>query len=230
MRKFVITLALTVVTTLASYGFAATLTDVQALYNKGDVSGTVTAGTALNTSAGYVLAAEATSLGADLLPQNQREAAYTKAEEYAKKAVQLDANNPDAYMEVARAVGRLAQFKGVLQSLNLAGEVKKNLDTALKLNPKLPAAYIALGLWNAEVPLVAGGSSNQVEVNILKAIELEPTTIIHRIEYANALLKLSKRNKRRAVDQLEQAVKFTPKNFWDKLDLETAKKNLAALK
>lgn len=230
MRKFVITLALTVVTTLASYGFAATLTDVQALYNKGDVSGTVTAGTALNTSAGYVLAAEATSLGADLLPQNQREAAYTKAEEYAKKAVQLDANNPDAYMEVARAVGRLAQFKGVLQSLNLAGEVKKNLDTAIKLNPKLPAAYIALGLWNAEVPLVAGGSSNQVEVNILKAIELEPTTIIHRIEYANALLKLSKRNKRRAVDQLEQAVKFTPKNFWDKLDLETAKKNLAALK
>ena len=230
MRKFVITLALTVVTTLASYGFAATLTDVQALYNKGDVSGTVTAGTALNTSAGYVLAAEATSLGADLLPQNQREAAYTKAEEYAKKAVQLDANNPDAYMEVARAVGRLAQFKGVLQSLNLAGEVKKNLDTAIKLNPKLPAAYIALGLWNAEVPLVAGGSSNQVEVNILKAIELEPTVIIHRIEYANALLKLSKRNKRRAVDQLEQAVKFTPKNFWDKLDLETAKKNLAALK
>ena len=230
MRKFVITLALTVATTLASFGFAATLTDVQALYNKGDVSGTVTAGTTLNTSAGYVLAAEATSLGADLLPQNQREAAYTKAEEYAKKAVQLDANNPDAYMEVARAVGRLAQFKGVLQSLNLAGEVKKNLDTALKLNPKLPAAYIALGLWNAEVPLVAGGSSNQVEVNILKAIELEPTVIIHRIEYANALLKLSKRNKKRAVDQLEQAVKFTPKNFWDKLDLETAKKNLAALK
>jgi len=230
MRKFVITLALTVATTLASFGFAATLTDVQALYNKGDVSGTVTAGTTLNTSAGYVLAAEATSLGADQLPQNQREAAYTKAQEYAKKAVQLDAGNADAYMEVARAVGRLAQFKGVLQSLNLAGEVKKNLDTALKLNPKLPAAYIALGLWNAEVPLVAGGSSNQVEVNILRAIELEPTTIIHRIEYANALLKLSKRNKRRAVDQLEQAVKFTPKNFWDKLDLETAKKNLAALK
>jgi len=230
MRKFVITLALTVATTLASFGFAATLTDVQALYAKGDVSGTVSAGTALNTSAGYVLAAEATSLGADLLPKNQREAAYAKAEEYARKAVQLDANNPDAYMEVARAVGRLAQFKGVLQSLNLAGEVKKNLDTALKLNPKLPAAYIALGLWNAEVPLVAGGSSSQVEVNILRAIELEPTTIIHRIEYANALLKLSKRNKRRAVEQLEQAVKFTPKNFWDKIDLETAKRNLAALK
>ncbi len=230
MRKLFSTLALTLTVSLASSSFAATLADVQALYNKGDVAGTVTAGTALNTSAGYVLAAEATSLGADALPQNQRETAYDKAQEYAKKAVQLDANNADAYMEVARAVGRLAQFKGVLQSLNLAGEVKKNLDTALKLNPKLPAAYIALGLWNAEVPLVAGGSSSQVEVNILKAIELEPTTIIHRVEYANALLKLSKRNKRRAVDQLEQAVKFTPKNFWDKLDLETAKKNLAALK
>lgn len=230
MRKSLLTLALTAVSSLVSFGFAATLPEVQALLAKGDVSGTVTAGTALNTSAGYTLAAEATSRGATLLPQNQREAAYGMAEEYAKKAVQLDANNANAYMEVARAVGRLAQFKGVLQSLNLAGEVKKNLDTALKLNSKLPAAYVALGLWNAEVPLVAGGSSGQVEVNILKAIQLEPTTIIHRIEYSNALLKLSKRNKRRALEQLEQAVKMTPKDFWEKLDLETAKKNLAALK
>ncbi len=226
MRNWLVALTLS----LSSFAFAASLADANTAFAKGDVANTLSISLSLNNASGLIMAAKVTTYGAVLLPENQREAAYDKATDYARRALAVEPNNAEAHMELARALGRGAQFKGILQSLGIAGEVRSELETTIRLDPKIAAAYVALGLWHAEVPLIAGGRNSEVEPNILKAITLEPNTVIHRMEYANALMKVSQRNKKRAIAQLEIGVKFTPKDFWEKLDLENAKKLLASMR
>lgn len=239
MRHPVMTRALlTLSLTLAGAAAAQSLGAAQSLYNQGKWQDAAAAAAALNTSAGYALAAEATTAGASLSPDNQKKALFQKAQGYARQAIALDKNNADAYFELARAEGRLAQYVGVFQSLPLAKDMKVNLDRAIAINPKLAGAYVALGLWN--VNLDSGGlkgaiASQQTGAkkanaapNFEKAIALEPEKAVHRIEYANALLMLG--NKAAAATQLQKAVTLPADTFWEKRDLEAAKARLATLK
>ncbi len=230
MRKLILTAALTGLAWLSAWSLAATLEDAHGLLDKGDARGAESAALGLNTPDSYALAAKAATLGAGQLPDDQQEAALTRAVGYAKKAIELGPNDADAYFELARADGRLAQYKGVLQSLGLAGEVKNALNKAIDLDPKLAPAYVALGLWNAEVPFFAGGNKAQVQPNFEKAIQLEPGVVTHRLEYAGAVMKVNLRNKPVAIRILERAVLLTPHDYWEQQDLSAAKKMLADLK
>ncbi|MDK2011374.1 MULTISPECIES: tetratricopeptide repeat protein [unclassified Deinococcus] len=231
MRKIALTLSLALIATAS----AQSLQSAQALYDQGKWQDAAAAAAELNTSDGLALAAEATTAGAGLVADGQKKALFEKAQAYAKQAIAKDKNNADAYFELARAQGRLAQFSGILQSLGLAGEMKKNLDMAVKLDPKMAGAYVALGLWNANLvskgfiaTRATGADKGQIIPNFEKAIALEPATAVHRIEYANALLLQGK--KAEAAAQLEKAISFNATTFWEKRDEETAKAALAKLK
>lgn len=230
MKKTLVTLALAAATSVS----AQTLSAAQALYDQGSWQEAATAAAALKTSAGLALAAEATTAGAGLSPDSAKKALFQKAQDYAKQAISLDKNNPNAYFELARAQGRLAQYSGILNSLGLAGDMKKNLDQAIKLRPNMASAYVALGLWHANLvskggaaTLLTGAKKNQITPNFEKAIALEPNEAVHRIEYANALLLQG--NKAAAAAQLQKAVTMPATTFWQKRDLEAAKARLASL-
>ncbi|AIZ44353.1 hypothetical protein QR90_03400 [Deinococcus radiopugnans] len=233
MRTPMLIAALTaaLVTTASAQSQAA----AQALYDSGKWQEAALAAAALNTSAGLALAAEATTAGAGLVADAQKKALFQKAQDYAKSAIAKDKNNADAYFELARAQGRLAQFSGILQSLGLAGDMKKNLDQAIKLDPKLAGAYVALGLWHANLDekgfiarRATGADKNQIAPNFEKAFALEPNVAVHHIEYANALI-LQKR-KAEAAAELQKAIALPAETFWQKRDLEAARKTLASLK
>lgn len=217
-------LALAVALPVAS---AQSLQAAQDLYNQGKWQEAATAAAALKTSAGYALAAEATTNGAGLVADAQKKALFTKAQEYATQAIAADKNNADAYFELARAQGRLAQFSGILQSLGMAKDMKKNLDTALKLNPNMASAYVALGLWNANLAAkgfaataATGANKSQVVPNFEKAVKLDPNTPAHRLEYGNALLSIG--DKAGAKAQFQKAASMTADNFWEKRDVAAA--------
>lgn len=231
MRSLIVTAALT----LAATASAQSLSAATSLFEQGKWQEAANAAAALNSSEGFALAAEATTAGSALVPDNQKKALFEKAQGYAKQAIAKDKNNAEAYFEMARAQGRLAQFSGILQSLGLAGEMKKNLDTAIKLDPKLPGAYVALGLWNANLVSkgfiavqASGANKNQIIPNFEKAISLEPEVAVHRIEFANALILQNR--KAEAATQLQKAVSIPAETFWEKRDLEAAKATLAKLK
>lgn len=236
VNRPLLTLALTL-TAAAGMAQAQSQQAAKALYDSGKWQEAATAAAALNTSVGLALAAEATTGGAALVADNAKKALFEKAQNYAKLAIKLDPNNADAYFELARAQGRLAQYVGVFQSLPLAQDMKKNLDQTIKMNPKMAGAYVALGLWNANLDVgglkgmagrAVGGLKSQVSPNFEKAIALEPNVAIHRIEYANALL--TQGNKAAAAAQLEKAVTINADTFWEKRDLDAAKAKLATLK
>ena len=231
MRRTLIALTLA----LTSSAFAQSQQAAQSLFDEGKWQEAAAAAAALNTSAGYALAAEASTAGASLVADAQKKALFTKAQDYAKKAISMDANNADAYFELARAQGRLAQSAGIMQSLGLAGDMKKNLEQAIKLRPNMAGAYVALGLWNANLDAkglaaraATGANRNQVVPNFEKAIALEPGVVTHRLEYANALLLQG--NKAAARAQLEKAAAAEARTYWEKRDQAVAQAILAKLK
>lgn len=206
---------------------AQSLQTAQDLYNQGKWQEAANAAAALKTSAGYALAAEATTNGAGLVADAQKKALFAKAQDYANQAIAADKNNADAYFELARAQGRLAQFSGILQSLGMAKDMKKNLDTAIKLNPNMASAYVALGLWNANLAAkgfaataATGANKSQVVPNFEKAVKLDPNTPAHRLEYGNALLAIG--DKAGAKAQFQKAASMSADNFWEKRDVAAA--------
>ncbi|MCY1702554.1 hypothetical protein [Deinococcus sp. SL84] len=220
--------------TLGTAG-AQSLSAAQSKLNAGDWQGAAKAAAALNTSDGYALAAEATTLGTGLTGGGK--AMYTQAQAYAQKAIGLNKNNAEAYFELARAQGRLAQTAGIMQSLSLAGSMKSNLQKAISLKPNMASAYVALGLWHAELyakgtaaRAATGAKADQVVPNFNKAVSLEPNRIIHRLEYARALMLLGGGNKAQAAAQLNKAVSLPATTFWDKRDKQAAQQLLAKLK
>jgi len=189
----------------------------------------------LGTPEGYALAAKAASYfaGYKATADKDKEAWYTKAEQAAKKAIEADPNYPEGYFELARAQGRLAQFRGILASLNLASSVRDNLKKTLELDPNHDSAMVALAIWNLElaqkgVGWMYGASIKRVEPLFQKAIALNPTAIAHRLEYGSALIRLKKPDAARA--QLEKALELPAKTWVDRADQEKARKLLAELR
>lgn len=237
MRKPLILTATLILTALGAAG-AQSLQSASAQLKSGKWQEAATAAAALNTADGYALAAEATTQGASVSADSQKKAMFQKAQEYAKKAIELNPNSAEAYFELARAQGRMAQYAGIMESLGIAKDMKRNLDKAISLNPKLAGAYVALGLWNANLnskgfiaTSATGANKNDVVPNFKKALALEPNNPTHRLEYVNAMLLLNaSANKSFAVSQLQAAVAMPATDFWQKRDQDQAKALLAKLK
>lgn len=154
------------------------------------------------------------------LSDEEREALYERALADAERAVDLAPNDAEAHFELSRALGRTAQFRGVLQSLNLAARTSDALDRALELDPDHAGAWHARGLWHVEVPWLAGGRGGLVEPAFERAIEIEPGVIGHRVAYAGVLIDREAYD--RAASQLDAAAAIAPETYLDRKDLEEA--------
>lgn len=173
-----------------------------------------------NVEALYKLARAKVYL-AETLEGDAAEKLYEEAATHARAAVALAPDDPNTHMEVARAVGRLAQFKGVLQSLNLAAEVKSELERALELDPTMGAALHALALWHLNVPWIAGGRTAQVRPLFDQSIASEPEEIVHYADYGEALIQLG--DNEAAKVQLEKALSLTALTAQDMKNQEKAR-------
>ncbi len=215
-------------------GWAQGTDSISRLIDDGKYQEAYAAAVKLGTSEGWTQAAKAASFYAGYqAKESERGSWYDRAEDAAQKAIAADKNNPEAYFELARADGRLAQFRGILQSLSLAASVRDNLNKVLQLNPKHAGARVALALWNLEltqkgVGWLYGADGGRIIPLFEEAIKLEPEEIIHKVEYAGALAKLGRLAEARK--QYEAALALTPKTAADRYDLERAKRELAALK
>ena len=110
---------------------SAPLQDAQKLYAKGDFKAAVDIANGIQTAEGQTLAAKANSIYASIQPDNKQEAIYAESEKYANSAIKLNSKYPDAYFELARALGRLSQLRGTLAALSqgLGTKVKSALES-----------------------------------------------------------------------------------------------------
>jgi len=165
--------------------------------------------------------------------EKEKESWYAKAESAAKKAIDADPQSPDGYFELARAQGRLALYRGILASLNLASSVRDNLKKAISLDPQYGAAYMALAMWNLEIAQkgvgwMYGASLKRVEPLFQKAIQLDPEVIPYRVQFAKALVRLKKPAAARK--QYEKALTIPARTWLDRVYQDQARKGLEGLK
>lgn len=125
---------------------------------------------------------------------------YLVAEEYARKAVQVDPKAAWGHFWVAASLGSIAMVSPVAKQVELAGEIRNEVERAIALDPRNGPAYHIYGVWHRKMAEIGGasrvfasmfygqsvptGSLDKSVEYLRKAIELNPQIIVSRLELA----------------------------------------------
>ena len=173
--------------------------------------------------------------------EDKKVALYEEAEKIASKIVENHPKSAKGYLRRAAAKGKLALFKGILESRSLILEVKDNASKAVDLDAatdyeKALGSYI-LGRAHLKLaekpralrlPLGLAWASKSKGGKLLKrAAELVPDSIPFNLDYAKYLIEEGEKGKAKEIlKKIEGMAIFDPADPGHK---ETAKKLLADL-
>ncbi|QTA38866.1 hypothetical protein JYK00_01070 [Thermosipho ferrireducens] len=107
---------------------------------------------------------------------SKKEETFQKALDIAKEAIELDKSNGRAYYVAGATIGRLAQYKGIVQSLFMLGDFDDYIEKAIKLlndNFYKGLALIAMGMRYRDVPWPLN-SYKKSEKYLKQALEILP--------------------------------------------------------
>jgi tetratricopeptide (TPR) repeat protein len=128
----------------------------------------------------------------ELTPRDSQLVVFEEAASAEKTALKLRENSADAHFQLARALGKVALFKGIFNSIGIAKQVKAEAAKALELDSLHDGAWHILGRWNREIakkpklfraPLGLGAANKKDAIAYMqKAVALNPNLINHRLE------------------------------------------------
>jgi tetratricopeptide (TPR) repeat protein len=129
---------------------------------------------------------------------------YRTAEDYARRAVKVDPNSTWGHFYLAASLGHIAVVSPVARQVELAREIRAALDKSLAIDARNGFAYHAYGVWHRKMSEIGKmsrvfasvlygrslpeGSMDQSIEYLKKAIALNPTIIISRLELANTYI------------------------------------------
>jgi tetratricopeptide (TPR) repeat protein len=138
---------------------AAGLGEAEARYERGDMVGAASLARSAASAEGFALAAKATLVQATYLsPMAEKQALFELAATDAKEALALDPDRVDAQLQLAIALGQLAELDDPISAHvnGYAKEGKALLDRALALDPNNAWAQALLGMWHLRIVQRAG--------------------------------------------------------------------------
>lgn len=127
---------------------------------------------------------------------------YAVAEDYARKAMKVDPQSTWGHFWVAVSLGNIAMVSPISRQVELAGEIRDEVEKALALDPKNGLAYHVYGVWHRKVAEI--GATQRLLVTVVysralpqgsfeksieflkKAVGFHPNTIISRLELARS--------------------------------------------
>jgi len=189
--------------------------------------------------AGLTVANKAQCIYANYLEKSEKTklAMFLEAAERAEAQQAAEPKNANAWYWQAYALGRYGQGISVAKALaqGLGAKVKHALETTIRLAPKHADAHVALGAFHAEVIDKVGkligrtqGADSATGLKMFrKALELNPTSAIARVEYANGLVMLEGEKKLKEAEKLyAEAAACQPMDAMEHLDIEMARAEL----
>lgn len=171
---------------------------------------------------------------------------YSKSgEALSRRAIRVNARDPEGHFNLARALGRRALSVGVRDRIKFATEVRAEALEALRYNADHPGALHVLGVWNAEVMRI-NGFSRFLAKNVLggqvfgeaswnnavkymeRAVAVDPDRIVHHLDLAKIYDDVGDKAKARA--QFELVVRGRRTDFSDPAYQREAQAALGTMK
>jgi tetratricopeptide (TPR) repeat protein len=134
-------------------------------------------------------------------PEQQRKALYEAGIAAARAAIAAAPDRPEGHFWLAANMGTLAESFGLRQGLKYRSEIKKELETVLKIDPAFQqgSADRALGRWYNKVPGLFGGSDKKSEEHLRKALIYNPNSAVTLYFLAETLIDEGKKDEARGV-------------------------------
>jgi tetratricopeptide (TPR) repeat protein len=132
-----------------------------------------------------------------------------EAVQYAERAVKADPNRAKYHLQLAGALSDQAEKASLFKKISLAGRIRSELETSIKLEPKNTDCLMGMMMFYQAAPGIAGGSKDKAR---------QMADEIGRIDASKGYLaqaSLARQNNEK--DKLEglylNAVKADPKDF-----------------
>jgi tetratricopeptide (TPR) repeat protein len=156
----------------------------------------------------------AADVGEQATTEARRNDLYRKAEQYARKAIELSPNDAESHFHMARALGLRALSMGVRDRVRFATEIRAHALEALKHDPNHPGALHVIGVWNAEIMRLSGverffaknllggktfGQANWKDAvsYMEKAVAIDPDRLTHHLDLAKIYADVGEKAKAR---------------------------------
>lgn len=162
---------------------------------------------------------------------------FEESRDAERHALSLNEDDADAHFQLARALGKIALFKGIFKSASLAKEVRSECLRALEIDSLHDGAWHILGRWHREVgkkpkilriPMGLGAANKDDAIAFMqKAIEINPGNIHHHLEMGNTYNRFKMRDSARR--EYEKCLELAAESPLDKKYQDEAKKMLAQM-
>lgn len=135
---------------------------------------------------------------------------FSEAIAQAKEAVRLRPGSVEGHFWLAASYGEYGQAKGVLRSLFLQDDIRRELDAAIRIDDQFDcgASYIAMGRIYYKVPRIFGGDLGRSRALLEKAREMCPRTTTTLLYLAETYWDLKERAL--AIRTLEELLAVEP--------------------
>jgi tetratricopeptide (TPR) repeat protein len=162
---------------------------------------------------------------------------FEESRDVETRALALNEGDADAHFQLARALGKIALFKGVFKSASLAKQVRKECRRALEIDSLHDGAWHILGRWHREVgkkpkilriPMGLGAANKDDALAFMrKALEINPENINHHLEMGNTYRRFKMKDEARG--EYERCLEIAPESPLDEKYRDEAKKMLAEM-
>lgn len=129
-----------------------------------------------------------------------------------EKAVKIAPDNPDAHFFYVANLASLGDTKGLFNSLFMLPEVRRELDTILKLDPNHPEGLAMNGALYFYLPGLLGGDLHISEIYLKRSLGVDPHLSSARLYLAANYIKQKRFDE--AMEQLRLLVEDKKPSFY----------------
>ena len=187
----------------------------------------------------------AVDLGSYAPDESRRSKLFSTAEQYARRALALNPDNPEGHFALARALGKTALAQSPRGRVKYATEIRTHALECLKLDPRNGGCLHVMGMWNAEV-MRLNGFTRMVAKNFLggkvfgaaswsealsymqRSVASDPNRIVHHLDLAGVYRDTNDKAHERS--ELEAVLRLTETDLNDHHYKDEARAELSAIR
>jgi len=187
----------------------------------------------------------AVDIGSYAPDEARRTALFSTGEQYARRALALNSNNPEGHFALARALGKTALSQSPRGRVKYATEIRTHALECLKLDPGNGGCLHVMGMWNAEVMRLSGftrmvaknflggkifdsASWSQALSYMQRSVASDPNRIVHHLDLAGVYRDINDKAHERS--ELEAVVRLPDADVNDHHYKDEARAELSAIR